>query len=188
MYFDPVGLVDFCVEHNITIEQYAFCYLHYIGPRETEQYACLYKYATETKPRGFNPALISDLVEKGFLIDENKAGETRIDQYTLRRKFLKQFKAKREIADFGEALWEAYPMHLHMNGSKFTAKNVGPDEVIELIKLKVKRRRIKDFQQVLTNLRNQIEDKTLAVGLKKWIETEAWTMEREEKAEYGEDL
>lgn len=188
MYFDPVGLIDFCVKNNITIEQYAFCYLHYYGPKETKKYACLYKYATELKPRGFSPALIQDLVKKGFIIDENKPGESHPDQFILTRKFLKQFKANREIADFSDAIWETYPMHLYLNGTKFIAKNVGPEELIELIKHKIKHGRISDFTVVLSALRSQIENGDLCVGLRKWIETEGWLLETEEIGEYGENL
>lgn len=163
-----------------------FAYLIYIGPTEDpKKFACLYKYSEVC--RGFSMTMREDMIDKGLIIDQNKIGESYPDNYQVTPKFSKHLRL--EVADFADLLWEEFPKKVVMGDKLIAARNVGPEELEDLIKTKMKRGRIDNEDEVIRGLRIQKDTNTIAMGLRKWVETEQWKEGNQiEVAEYGEDI
>ena len=187
MYFEIRELVKFCAKHKITIEQYAFCYLLYVGPGESKKYASLYKYSEEVQ-KGFSVEMRMELVDRKIIVDHNKHSQSDPDNYELTDRFKKHMKQPM-LADLAETIFDAYPTDMYFaDGRKIKIRNMGHEEVEKVLKEKRQRGRLgeEDEVKILKILRE--EKDTVQMGLSKWLQTEQWNVEIVKEVGYGKNL
>lgn len=167
MYFDAEQLITFCAKKKITIEQFMFCYLTH-----TKEIPLLYRYCNEVRPIPIEA--LADLEKKKYITNLNKGSETYPDNYIINEKFLADLTL--ELEDQAQEIWDTFPMHVTSGDHTFSGKTIGPEDFQVLYQLKVQKRKA-TFPIIMTALKEQIDNGTLGMGLKKWIETEQWKRE-----------
>jgi hypothetical protein len=127
--FEDEKIIQLCIRHQITVEQYFFMWLVrrrdwnlHDGKSIAKQYIKLVK--------AFSLEDVSDLVQKGFIEDFNSPGKSMPEMYVLQEKANVFFTDE----DSGEELFQAYPatFPLYDKGSSFLARTGGnKDDLID---------------------------------------------------------
>lgn len=123
--FDDESVMEFCITHRLTVEQYFFLYtLARKDFHKSDKNSILRRYIKEVGK--FSIDAIFTLVEKGFVDDMNSPGEAYPELFML------SAKARQLFADYdmAEDLWNAYPVTfpLYDKGTRFLARSGGDKE------------------------------------------------------------
>ena len=171
--------VDFMVEHQITADEFLFCYLLYLDKihrsengrlhRRDTAYtpiALMYKYIGGVKKWGINE--IRRLVEKNLLVDNNATGTTDPDMMEVTDRFVDAICST--YKDFDE-FWDAYPGFTanfkDRKGPDIPLKAVDYDEVEQLYMRRIKNKREhKKMMEVLNWARGKGK---VTVNIKNWL-------------------
>ncbi len=80
------------------------------------------------------------------------------------------------LGEVAEELWNAYPSFVTNGDRTFTGKTISPEDFEVLYTAKLQKSKFK-HEEVMKALREQTDNGTLGMGLKKWFETEQWKRE-----------
>lgn len=167
MFYDAEGLIEFCSKHKVTTEQFLLCYLVH-----TRKLALIYKYVNEV--RMFPEVLVQDLVDRNILMDMNKTKEFYPDLYVLQDSMADHLVIF--LGEEADELFDTFPHVIESQSMNFAARNISPEELARMYPAKLKRSK-STHQQVIQALREQIDNGTVGMGLRKWVETEQWKRE-----------
>lgn len=127
-------IINFCIKHRITVEQFYFMWL--LSRKDFNKplkHSYARKYVTECGP--FKMESIQDLATRRLIEDFNSEGESLPEMYIVREDLVNEFAAD-ETA--GEELWNAYPATFPLsNGGSFISRAGGDKE--DLIAVYIKR-------------------------------------------------
>lgn len=113
-----------------------------------------------------------DLIKREILLDFNRPGDPFFyDCIELNPKYLRKFVL--QVTGMPTELCDAYPYQLTVGTTTFFARDVGP-EVISQTYLKNINKSVEEHERVLDDIRWAIENKVLATGLKKFVESKFW--------------
>jgi len=177
MYFDAAKTVALCGKLGITINQFMFCYLI-----SSDESALFIQYNVESG--GFTSKEIDDVVAKGYIFDNNVKQEAYIDCYVVRESFTDVLNEDID-GDLAMELFDSYPKEINTGDLQFNGRNISPEECEQLIRRKVRNRRITGESDVLQSLEDQKRSGQIKMALKKWIESEQWTVDIQGVAGYG---
>lgn len=123
--FDDESVMEFCILHGITVQQYFFLYtMARKDFHKSDKDSILRRYIQQVEQ--FSLDAILALIEKGFVEDMNSPGQSYPELFVLSKK------ARRLFADYdmAEELWDAYPVTLPLygKGSQFLARTGGDKE------------------------------------------------------------
>ena len=167
MYYDAIELVNFCAKMKITTEQFFFCYVSM-----TKNYPLLYKYCDQV--RSFPKALLIDLETKGYVSNLNKKSEEFPDNYLVLDKFANEMNMFLGIDS--DQLWDLFPAEVSNGDRSFNGKTISREELEKIYVRKLQRSK-SSHEEVLSALREQIDNGTVGMGLEKWFTTEQWKRE-----------
>jgi hypothetical protein len=157
--------VEFLCEHKISSDAYMFMLLLAL-----DEIKLLYEYVE--KNRGLQKKELNNLVERGYLINDNSVkNQYFFDTFNVSPRFKSILVDKaNSIAD--EA-WSAYPTHIWVEGTRYNARNIDKEEFTKKYMNKILNSR-RNHKKVLEAIEYGKTHDLLNVGLKKFIATEMW--------------
>jgi hypothetical protein len=181
MYYNLEEIIAFCVQHKIRVEEFNVLYMFYKQKENPENAKYLFNYCVNCGT--LSTALMERLHSKGFIkplfktpiIDERSFS---FERYEITEKTKEIFYVN---FDFADEIFDIYPPFIiGSNGRQFVTRNIGPEEVEEMMIEKIKKKRVSSSSEVLNGLRDHVRNNAVTMGLKKYIETEAWKVKYEE--------
>ena len=161
----PAQYVDFLTKHGLSPSQFLFLYIVY-----ENDYASLYKYVHMES--GFSTSELQDMVERGYLIDDNPNSKSSLaDNYTVTDKFIKDLYNTDASAAY-EEFFEAYPVHIYVDSKRLPGRNATM-RTRNYYKKKIATRRALHMK-VMKCLDYAKDNHLITMGMEKWIETEQW--------------
>lgn len=186
-------IIQFCIRHRITVEQYFFMWLIVRKDWTLPTRRSLAKqYLQAVGP--FDEDVIQDLVDRGFLEDFNPSGESKPEMYMVRDDKMESFYADESA---GEQLWNAYPATFPLsNGGSFIARAGGDKDELILTYLKKIRNNPNRHAFVMKQLERYKEKvkkgETNGHKISDWIATEMWNtiaeMDENKTVKFGKDI
>lgn len=122
MMMNHYEFLNFLVTHDITAEQYLICYtvmIQHDGKANHQPILNLAKKYRGTKKVKFVP-LIENLIEKGFIENNNPKGEIKIKSLYVTEKFKNLLYVDIDLC-FKQAL-AVYPDYIEANGTRYASK------------------------------------------------------------------
>jgi len=169
IFVETEQFVDFLVQHQLTPNQFMFCYLKAsFDMKNFKRYM--------DKVGKFKREEISDLIERGYIEDFNEFGpngarKVFIDSYLVTPKFTKNLYIETEQA--GRELWELFPDYFTINGSRVNAKSCDQDAIIKLY-CKYIKNGVKLHKEVLSLLKQAVDRGEIKMGIEKWVSSKQW--------------
>lgn len=173
VFDEPKQFVEFLARHRLSSDQFLFMFLIY-----REDYISLYKYTEQVK--GLMPQEITDLVRRGYLVNENKADEYFADSFTVTEKFTAEL--YEDALDNAAKFWDAYPSYMYIDGKKVWIKTEDKEKFLEEYTKKVgySHRLHKKVMAALVYAKQVNE---IHMGIGKWFRSEQWKeIEKQVKA------
>ncbi len=161
--------LDALARYNITPNQYVFLFLTH-----TKQYASLYKFGQEGP--GFTAEEIGNLVERGLILNLNKAGHYYVDFFVLTDNVGKDlFDVDREQAAL--EFWNVYPILLRdsTTGETYSLLNTDKPQFLKDYYLKVGQSEPK-HRRVMEALYYAIDTNLIDMTIRQWFDSEQWTL------------
>lgn len=160
--------------YHITPNQYVFLFLTH-----ARQYAAMYRYCQEGP--GFRPEEITDLENRGFILNLNKAGYYYLDFFVLTDTVGSDlFDQDRDRA--GLALWNAYPIYRRdsATGEPFSLINTDKKQWLADYYLRVGHSPT-EHSRVMDALDYAIDKDLVDMNIRQWLDSEQWTLMLEMK-------
>jgi hypothetical protein len=167
---------------KITANQFLLCYLLYTDKKvqegDKEFYAFqgqaianLYRYATKVKT--WTTEEIQDLIDKKYLIDNNKTDKKYPDYLEISDDFKQQiFTSETQFEEF----WREYPAFIDnfnsMNGPKIKLKVTDPLELEEIYKKTVRTRA--EHDRLMKVLKWSRDNNQLNINIKNFVVSRHW--------------
>lgn len=167
--------LDALARYNITPNQYVFLFLTH-----TRQYATMYKFGQEGP--GFTAEEIGNLVDRGLILNLNKAGHYYLDFFVLTDSVGRDlFDQDREQAAL--EFWNAYPILLRdpRTGENFSLLNTDKKQFISDYYARIGHSKPK-HRRVMDALDYGIDAKLIDMTIRQWFDSEQWTLLLELKA------
>ena|ERR671933_1697318 len=161
--------LDALSRYNITPNQYVFLFLTH-----TRQYAAMYKFGQEGP--GFSAEEIGNLVDRGLILNLNKAGYYYMDFFVLTDDVKKDlFDTDREKAAL--EFWNAYPILLRdsKTGENYSLLNTDKDQLLKDYYIRVGYSEQK-HRRVMEALDYAIDKGLVDMTIRQWLDSEQWTM------------
>lgn len=155
--------------YHITPSQYVFLFLTH-----ARQYAAMYRYCQEGP--GFRPEEISDLENRGFILNLNKAGCYYLDFFVLTDAIGSDlFEQNRDRA--GLAFWNAYPIYLRGANSGEPRSLINTDKKQWLADYYLRVGHLPDkHNRVMDALEYAMEKDLIDMNIRQWLDSEQWTL------------
>lgn len=172
--------LDALCRYNITPNQYVFLFLTH-----TRQYAAMYKFGQEGP--SFSAEEIGNLVDRGLIMDLNKAGHYYMDFFVLTDEVGKDlFDLDREKAAL--EFWNAYPILLRdsKTGENYSLLNTNKQQFIKDYYTQVGHSEHK-HRRVMEALDYAVDNTMIDMTIRQWFDSEQWTLVLELK-EFGHAL
>ncbi len=161
--------LDTLCRYNITPNQYVFLFLTH-----TRQYAAMYKFGQEGP--SFSAEEIGNLVDRGLILNLNKAGHYYMDFFVLTDEVGKDlFDLDREKAAL--EFWNAYPILLRdsKTGENYSLLNTDKKQFIKDYYTLVGHSEQK-HQRVMEALDYAIDNTMIDMTIRQWLDSEQWTL------------
>ena len=161
--------LDALARYSITPNQYVFLFLTH-----TRQYAAMYKFGQEGP--GFTAEEIGNLVDRGLIINLNKAGYYYLDFFVLTDNVGKDlFEQDREKAAL--EFWNAYPILLRdsKTGENFSLLTTDKQQFLKDYYVRVGYSEQK-HNRVMEALDYAIDTKLIDMTIRQWFDSEQWTL------------
>lgn len=155
--------------YNITPNQYVFLFLTH-----TRQYAAMYKFGQEGP--GFSAEEIGNLVDRGLILNLNKAGYYYMDFFVLTDEIKKDlFDTDREKAAL--EFWNAYPILLRdsKTGNNYSLLTTDKQQFLKDYYIRVGYSERK-HRRVMDALDYAIDKNLVDMTIRQWLDSEQWTM------------
>ncbi|MFD2572039.1 hypothetical protein ACFSUS_15450 [Spirosoma soli] len=160
--------LDALARYNITPNQYVFLFLTH-----TRQYAAMYKFGHEGP--SFSAEEIGNLVDRGLILNLNKAGYYYMDFFVLTDEVGKDlFDLDREKAAM--EFWNAYPILLRdsKTGENYSLLNTDKQQLLKDYYTQVGHSEHK-HRRVMEALDYAIENNLIDMTIRQWLDSEQWT-------------
>jgi hypothetical protein len=160
--------LDALARYNITPNQYVFLFLTH-----TRQYAAMYKFGQEGP--SFSAEEIGNLVDRGLILNLNKAGYYYMDFFVLTDEVGKDlFELDREKAAL--EFWNAYPIFLRdsVTGENYSLLNTDKQQLLKDYYVRVGYSEHK-HRRVMEALDYAIENNMIDMTIRQWLDSEQWT-------------
>ena len=173
---DGKSFADFLVRKKLTPNQFFICHMLYIGDIETLQKYITTEYNSSkgiAKTLAFKPSEVSDLIDRGFLIEENDKGV--LSSYRVTEKFYEGYYIDEEEA--GEQLWECFPKTLTIDGVIQSTRTCDKEDVLETYYRRIRGSRKKhQYVLMMTNRYSDLirSGEMSGMGIEKYIKGENW--------------
>lgn len=175
--------VQFICKHRITFQQFALCLLIYHNDTASliqieEEIAHIGDCLIPTG-KGDYKQEITDLIERGYLINNNKKNEYVLDLFVLTPKFTNDFLV--DISQAPQEAWDKYPKNLLINNQEVTTKSCNYDEFVTMY-LKAINWDIKQHKKALRDIELiKKQSKYAKVKIMNWAGGRLWNEREEEK-------
>jgi hypothetical protein len=180
MLFTVKQDLDLCVEFKVTPRQLMFIKMLVRDPKldsgewNKQSYMMTNKFKQELG--GMTPTELADLLAREIIIDYNSLGQTFYDSYEINPKWAAKFELK--VFPLVNALFDAYPYFLYMEGKRYVAKSISPAEIAEEYLLAINND-VREHERVLDDVKWAMKNNALATGLKKFVGSKYWLAIRE---------
>lgn len=167
--------LDALARYNITPNQYVFLFLTH-----ARQYATMYKFGQEGP--GFTAEEIGNLVDRGLILNLNKAGHYYVDFFVLTDGVgADLFDLDREQAAL--EFWNAYPILLRdsKTGENYSLLNTDKKQFLADYYVRVGHSGQK-HARVMEALDYAIDANLIDMTIRQWFDSEQWTPMLELKA------
>lgn len=159
--------LDALSRYNLTPNQYVFLFLTH-----TRQYATMYKFGQEGP--SFSAEEIGNLVDRGFILNLNKAGYYYMDFFVLTDEIGQDlFDQDREKAAL--EFWNAYPIFLRdsRTGETFSLLTTDKQQFLKdyYVRIGHSERR---HCQVMEALDYALDKKLIDMNIRQWLDSEQW--------------
>lgn len=164
--------LDALLRYNITPNQYVFLFLTH-----TRQYAAMYKFGHEGP--SFSAEEIGNLVDRGLIMNLNKAGYYYMDFFVLTDELGRDlFDQDREKAAL--EFWNAYPVMIRdpRNGETFSLLATNKAQLLKDYYARVGHSEAK-HQRVMEALNYAIDKNIIDMTIRQWLDSEQWTIMEE---------
>ncbi len=161
--------LDALSRYNITPNQYVFLFLTH-----TRQYAAMYKFGQEGP--SFAAEEISNLVDRGLILNLNKAGYYYLDFFILTDEIGRDlFDQDRDKAAL--EFWNAYPIFLRdsRTGETFSLLTTDKQQFIKdyYVRIGHSERR---HCRVMEGLDYAVDKKLIDMTIRQWLDSEQWKL------------
>ena len=156
-------------QYHITPNQYIFLFLTH-----ARQYEAMYRYCQEGP--GFRPDEITDLVNRGYILNLNKPGNYFLDFFVLTNAVGSDlFEQDRDQA--GLAFWNAYPIYVRNPTTGETSLLINTDKKQWLADYYLRVGHLpKKHDQVMDALDYAIDKDLVDMNIRQWLDSEQWTL------------
>lgn len=164
--------LDALLRYNLTPNQYVFLFLTH-----TRQYAAMYKFGQEGP--SFSAEEIGNLVDRGLVLNLNKAGYYYMDFFVLTDELGRDlFDQDREKAAL--EFWNAYPVMIRdpRTGETFSLLNTDKREFLKDYYARIGHSE-KKHQRVMDALHYAIDKNLVDMTIRQWLDSEQWTIMEE---------
>jgi hypothetical protein len=174
--------VQFICKHKLTFQQFCLCLLIY-----HKDVSSIIQINEEISVIGdcMIPVTIggvknykhetNDLVDRGYLVNNNPRGEYSLDYFALTPKFTKDFLV--DLTEAPKEAWEAYPKRLLIDNKELTSKTCTYDEFASEY-LRGINFNIKEHKKAMLHLElMKKKSKYASCGIKKWAGGRLWNEE-----------
>ena len=168
--------LDALMRYNITPNQYVFLFLTH-----TRQYAAMYRFGQEGP--SFSAEEIGNLVDRGLILNLNKAGYYYMDFFVLTDDIGKNlFDLDRDRAAL--EFWNAYPILLRdsKTGETFSLITTDKQQFLADYYIRVGHSESK-HRRVMEALDYALETNLIDMTIRQWLDSEQWTCLLELKAQ-----
>lgn len=167
--------IEALLRYNLTANQYLFLFLTH-----TRQYAIMYKFGQEGP--SFSAEEIGNLVDRGLILNLNKAGYYYLDFFVLTDEVGQDlFDQDREKAAL--EFWNAYPILLRdsRTGENFSLLTTDKQQFLKDYYIRIGHSERK-HSQVMEALDYAIDKRLTDMTIRQWLDSEQWTCLLELKA------
>jgi hypothetical protein len=172
--------LDALCRYNITPNQYVFLFLTH-----SRQYAAMYKFGQEGP--SFSAEEIGNLVDRGLIMNLNKAGHYYMDFFVLTDGVGQDlFDLDREKAAL--EFWNTYPILLRdsKTGENYSLLNTNKQQFVKDYYTQVGHSEQK-HRRVMEALNFAVDNTMIDMTIRQWFDSEQWTLVLELK-EFGHAL
>lgn len=156
--------VSFLCKHNMSGDQFLFCCLIY-----ERKFNLLYKILNERN--GFDIDELSDLEDRGYLLNKNRDGEFQTDMYEITDKFLNEIYRNEDV--MWKEVIDTYPMWIYIEGKRVSAQSTDLDALKEVYLKKIKRAG-GTHKKIVDLIEYAKSNDLIEMGIDKWVRGEQW--------------
>lgn len=180
-YNNEIEYNNFLIKHNITPNEFDFCWKLYNHKIKNTSLGSIYKIFNELKvdnnkneSKYIDTQSINYLLKINFIKLEINTKSEFPDIYEVTDNFIKTLYIDTNIA-FEELIF-VYPKFIYVNNVEFNAINIDFDEALRLYNKKIGFSKIK-HETIIKELKSQINKQLITCGLDKWLKSEMWRLE-----------